>query len=129
MAQRDPVMASRAVAAIPAEGFQDTQALSLLALIDAGLGRKDDAIVEGRRAIELLPVSKDAVVGANALFYLSVIYSQLKEDNLAIEQLEKTAKLPCAFTSYGWLKLLPIFDPLRGNPRFEKIVVSLAPKE
>lgn len=103
------------------------QALSLLALIDAGLDRKDDAIREGKRAIELLPVSKDAAVGADALFYLAAIYSQLNEKDLAIEQLEHVAKIPCAFTSYGWVKLLPIFDPLRGDPRFEKIVASLAP--
>ena len=104
------------------------QALALLAMIDAGLERKDDAMAEGKRAVELLPVSRDAVAGANALFYLAAIYSQLKENDLAIEQLQAAATYPCAFMSYGWLKLLPIFDPLRGDPRFEDIVSSAVRK-
>jgi len=97
-------------------------------LIDAGLGRKDDAIREGRRAIELVPVSKDAIDGADFILNLAVIYAWTGEKDLALEQLNKVSKLPYA-PSYGDLRLSPEWDPLRGDPRFEKIVASLAPKQ
>ncbi len=103
------------------------QGLIILGLIDAGLGRKDDAIREGRRAIELVPVSKDAIDGADFILNLAVIYAWTGEKDLALEQLNKVSKLPYA-PSYGDLRLSPEWDPLRGDPRFEKIVQSLAPK-
>jgi len=104
------------------------QGLIILGLIDAGLGRKDDAIREGRRAIELVPVSKDAIDGADFILNLAVIYAWTGEKDLALEQLNKVSKLPYA-PSYGDLRLSPEWDPLRGDPRFEKIVASLAPKQ
>ena len=103
------------------------QGLIILGLIDADLGRKDDAIREGRRAIELVPVSKDAIDGADFILNLAVIYAWTGEKDLALEQLNKVSKLPYA-PSYGDLRLSPEWDPLRGDPRFEKIVASLAPK-
>jgi TolB-like protein/Tfp pilus assembly protein PilF len=104
------------------------QGLIILGLIDAGLGRKDDAIREGRRAIELVPVSKDAIDGADFIVNLAVIYAWTGEKDLALEQLDKVSKLPFG-QSYGDLRLSPDWDPLRGDPRFEKIVASLAPKQ
>ena len=104
------------------------QGLIILGLIDAGLGRKDDGIREGRRAIELVPVSKDAIDGADFILNLAVIYAWTGEKDLALEQLNKVSKLPYA-PSYGDLRLSPEWDPLRGDPRFEKIVASLAPKQ
>ena len=104
------------------------QGLIILGLIDADLGRKDDAIREGRRAIELVPVSKDAIDGADFILNLAVIYAWTGEKDLALEQLNKVSKLPYA-PSYGDLRLSPEWDPLRGDPRFEKIVASLAPKQ
>jgi TolB-like protein/class 3 adenylate cyclase/Flp pilus assembly protein TadD len=104
------------------------QGLIILGLIDAGLGRKDDAIREGRRAIELVPVSKDAIDGADFIVNLAVIYAWTGEKDLALEQLDKVSKLPFG-QSYGDLRLSPEWDPLRGDPRFEKIVASLAPKQ
>ena len=104
------------------------QGLIILGLIDARLGRKDDAIREGRRAIELVPVSKDAIDGADFILNLAVIYAWTGEKDLALEQLNKVSKLPYA-PSYGDLRLSPEWDPLRGDPRFEKIVASLAPKQ
>ena len=104
------------------------QGLIILGLIDAGLGRKDDGIREGRRAIELVPVSKDAIDGADCILNLAVIYAWTGEKDLALEQLNKVSKLPYA-PSYGDLRLSPEWDPLRGDPRFEKIVASLAPKQ
>ena len=102
-------------------------ALCVLGLIDAALGRKDEAIREGRRAIELLPITKDSIDGAELVKYMGVIYAWCGEKDLAIEQIEATLKIPSTL-SYGNLKLHPSWDPLRGDPRFEKIVTDLAPQ-
>ncbi len=104
------------------------QGLTVLGLIDAGLGRKDDAIREGRRAVELVPVSKDAIDGTDFILNLAVIYAWTGEKDLALKQLAEAAQLPGSL-NYGWLRLHPDWDPLRGDPRFEKIVASLAPKK
>ena len=103
-------------------------ALSLLGLIDAGLGRKDKALREGRRACELLPISKDSLDGVSLATNLAEICAWVGEKNLAIEQIAAVERIPNEL-SYGLLKLNPVWDPLRGDPRFEKIVTSLAPKE
>jgi hypothetical protein len=104
-------------------------ALCVLALIDAGLGRKGDALREGKRAMELLPVTKDSINGAHIIEYFAIIAAWVGEKNLAIEQLTTATQLPgYGTTSYGQLKLLPYWDSLRDDPRFEKIVNSLAPK-
>jgi TolB-like protein/Tfp pilus assembly protein PilF/predicted Ser/Thr protein kinase len=102
--------------------------LCVLGLIDAGLGRKEEALREGRRAVELLPVEKDAINGPRMIVYLAMIAAWVGEKDLACEQLASAIKHP-SLLSYGQLKLLPFWDPLRGDPRFEKIVASLAPKE
>jgi TolB-like protein/Tfp pilus assembly protein PilF len=103
------------------------QAWSLLGRIDAALGRKEDAIREGRRACELLPLSKDAGAGAGMIINLAVIYAWAGEKDLALEQLAVSARMPNGVT-YGELKLDPQWDLLRADPRFEKIIASLAPK-
>jgi len=102
-------------------------ALSLLGMIDAGLDRKDEALREGLRGCELLPVSKDAVDGADLAINLAQIYAWTGEKDRAIEQIAAVQRVPNSL-SYGLLKLHPYWDPLRGDPRFEKIVASLAPK-
>jgi TolB-like protein/class 3 adenylate cyclase/cytochrome c-type biogenesis protein CcmH/NrfG len=99
----------------------------LLGLIDAALGRKEEALREGRHAVELLPVEKDAVRGPAVIKYLAMIAAWVGDKDLACEQLGIIARPPSP-VSYGQLKLLPFWDPLRGDPRFEKIVASLAPK-
>jgi TolB-like protein/Tfp pilus assembly protein PilF len=103
-------------------------ALCVLGLIDAGLGRREEALREGRRAVELLPVEKDAINGPNMIEYLAIIAAWLGDKELACEQLAINTRLPGG-ASYGNLKLLPYWDPLRGDSRFEKIVASLAPKK
>ncbi len=103
-------------------------AICLLGLIDAGLGRKEEAIREGQRAVALLPVSKDSVNGTNMIKYLGVIYAWTGEQELALQQIAATLAVP-ADLGYGQLRLHPYWDPLRGDPHFEKIVASLAPKE
>src|SRR5205823_2630047 len=96
-------------------------ALCVLGLIDAALGRKEEALREGRRAVELLPVEKDSMNGANMVKYLAMIAASVADKDLACEQLASIIRRPSSL-SYGQLKLLPFWDPLRGDPRFEKIV-------
>jgi serine/threonine protein kinase/tetratricopeptide (TPR) repeat protein len=101
--------------------------LCVLGLIDAALGRKGDALREGRRAVELLPVEKDALNGQRMIKYLAMIAAWVGDKDIACNQLAIAMRLP-SHVSYGQLKLLPFWDPLRGDPRFERIVASLAPK-
>jgi TolB-like protein/Tfp pilus assembly protein PilF len=103
------------------------QGLTVLGLIDAGLGRKDDAIREGRRAVELVPITKDALDGSDMMLNLTIIYAWTGEKDLALKQLAEAARIPSTL-NYGWLRLHPEWDPVRGDPRFENIVASLAPK-
>ena len=102
--------------------------LCVLGLIDAGLGRKEEALREGRRAVELLPVEKDAINGPLMIEYLAMIAAWVGETDLACEELAVAIRPPST-VSYGQLKLLPFWDPLRKDACFEKIVGSLAPKE
>jgi serine/threonine-protein kinase len=96
-------------------------ALCTLGLIDAGLGRKEDALREGRRAVEILPVEKDAMDGSAAVKYLAMIAAWVGDKDLACEQLAIAVRSPSGL-NYGELKLSPFWDPLRGDPRFEKLV-------
>jgi serine/threonine protein kinase/tetratricopeptide (TPR) repeat protein len=96
-------------------------ALCVLGLIDAALGRKEEALREGRRAVEVLPVEADAGNGPEMIKYLAVIAAWVGEKDLACEQLARTVRYP-GFFSYGHLKLSPFWDPLRGEPCFEKLV-------
>ena len=102
--------------------------MCVLGLIDAALGRKEEALREGRRAVELLPSSKDSINGAHMVEYLAMIAAWVGEKELACEQLATATRLPGTI-SYGQLKLLPYWDPLRGEPCFETIVAGLAPKQ
>jgi TolB-like protein/tRNA A-37 threonylcarbamoyl transferase component Bud32 len=105
--------------------------LPRLALIDAILSKKEQALSEGQRAIEMLPILKDSIA-SNAEGYVKRYFAMAcawaGERELAFEHLEVAARIPGGPT-YGDLRLNPLWDPLRGNPRFEKIVASLAPKE
>ena len=102
----------------------------VLGVIDAALGRKEEALREGRRAVELLPVEKDSVNGVLMIQYLAMIAAWVGEKDLACEQLATSVRRPSGLDlTYGELKLMPFWDPLRGEPCFEEIVASLAPKE
>ena len=109
------------------DDWTESPELCFLGLIDAALGRKQEALSEGRRAAELLPVTKNALDGADILYFYAAICAQIGEHDLAIEQLETLAKIP-AGAHYGELRLDPFWDPLRGDPRFEEIAASLALK-
>jgi TolB-like protein/Tfp pilus assembly protein PilF len=104
-------------------------ALCVLAMIDAGLGRKELALEEGRGAIALTPMEKDAINGSFVLQYFAITAAWAGEKELALEQLETGLRAPAAsqMVSYGALKLLPFWDPLRGDPRFEAMVQRFAP--
>jgi hypothetical protein len=102
----------------------------VLGLIDAALGRRDLALDEGRRAIALTPLEKDAINGSYVRQYFAITAAWAGDREFALQQLNTGLRAPQAseMLSYGALKLFPVWDPLRGDPRFEKIVASLAPK-
>src|SRR5437773_521578 len=111
----------------------DMDLLFRLGQIDAVLGRKQEALSEGRRALELVPTAQEAMFGSCpnevcATRSFALICARVGETDLALEQLEAVTKIPGG-PSYGELRLDPMWDPLRGDPRFEKIIASLAPKE
>jgi tetratricopeptide (TPR) repeat protein len=107
---------------------KDAGLLVDLGLIDAGLGRKEEALNEGRRAMELASSVKDDSSIEAVEFCFAMICAWTGERELALGQLEALIKIPGSYT-YGNFRLSPMWDPLRGDPRFEKIVASLAPKE
>ena len=104
------------------------QGWSYLGLTDAMLGRCDEAIREGKRATEILPFTKDSWIGPIWITYLAEIYAWCGDKDAALQQLETAAELPTGI-SYGELKNSPDWDALRGDPRFERIAISLAPKD
>jgi tetratricopeptide (TPR) repeat protein len=103
-------------------------ALIVVAQLDAALGRKDEAIREGQRAAKIFPVAKDAVIAPSVLCRLAAIYARVGERDRSLELLEKLVRVPNAL-HYGELKLEPAWDPLRSDPRFEQLLVKLAPNE
>ena len=76
----------------------------------------------------MIPVGKNAIGGARLIQYLAVIYASTGDKDGAIERLTEAAKLPGSHVTYGDLRLNPFWDPLRGDPRFDAIIASLAPK-
>ncbi|MGI8482018.1 MAG: hypothetical protein ACR2MF_08150, partial [Chthoniobacterales bacterium] len=137
-AMHDDDRAHKAFAAARLEQEQAVQkqpdygpALCVLGLIDAALGNKDAALQEGKRALELLPVAKDSINGQALGVYFAIIAAWVGEKDLAFQQLASGAPTPGGYyvASYGSLKLLPFWEPLRRDPRFDKIVGSLAPKK
>ena len=107
---------------------EHARTLAVLAQVDAGLGRKELAIQEAQHAVDLMPLSKDVYDGALVLEGLAQVYTWTNEPDRAIELLQKLAKMP-SYINYARTKLYPIWNPLRGDPRFQKIVNSLAPKD
>ena len=101
----------------------DAQRHVFLGLSLAYLGRKEQAIREGERGVALAPVSKDAIQGSYFQHQLARIYMLVGEPEKALDQLEPLLKIPY-YLSPGWLKIDPNFDPLRKNPRFQKLVAG-----
>jgi serine/threonine-protein kinase len=94
-----------------------------LGLALAYLGRKAEAIAEGERAVALVPISRDTYAGTYLQHQLVRIYLLVGEPEKALDQLEPLLKIPF-YLSPGWLRIDPTFAPLKGNPRFERLVVG-----
>jgi len=101
------------------------KARAYIAEIDAALGRKEDAIQEGRHAVELWPITRDARVAAEIAAIMAVVYLWSGERDAAIDRIGRIASLPGSPTA-GDLKLNPIWDELRSDPRFDKIIAEAA---
>jgi serine/threonine-protein kinase len=101
------------------------EALSVLGMSQAAIGRKEDALRASRRAVELFPLTKDAITGAEILRNLAITYAWAGEKDLALQLLEEVVRIPSPI-SYGQLRLHPWWDPLRDNPHFEKLVDEAA---
>ena len=99
------------------------EALSVLGMSEAALGHNEDALRHSRRAVELFPVAKDAITGAEILRNLAITYAWAGEKDLALEQLEEVVRIPGPI-SFGQLRLHPCWDPLRDDPRFERLVTQ-----
>jgi TolB-like protein len=119
--QRHLEFARRTIQADPRQCSEDAKTCSMLGLIDAALGRKEDAVREGRHSVGLLPISRDAYDGPILATNLAVIYAQVGEHDLALEQLTKLIVLPNGPTP-GTLRVEPEWNGLRGDPRFEKLL-------
>ena len=94
-----------------------------LGLALAYLGRREEAVREGERGVGLVPIAKDAYMGAYFQHQLARIYILVGEPEKALDQVEPLLKIPY-YLSPGWLKIDPNFDPLRENPRFQKLIAS-----
>jgi len=92
-----------------------------LGLILAGLGRKEEAIKEGKRAVELLPEAQDALDGPEVAVVLVQIYAWTGEHDQAFELLDHLLQVPNSLT-VPILKLDPVWDPLRKDPRFQALI-------
>jgi TolB-like protein/predicted Ser/Thr protein kinase len=92
-----------------------------LSRVYAGMGRKDDAIREGRKAVELFPISADAFSATDVVGALAEIYSMVGEYDLAIEHLDYLLSIP-SWISVPYIRILPEFAPLRDHPRFVEMI-------
>jgi TolB-like protein/Flp pilus assembly protein TadD len=104
--------------------------MTVLAYADLALGRTEESMDEGRRAIALRPISEDAFEGPEIATWVTQLYSLTNQLNVAFAQLEILVKMPGAGAlNYGDLKNNPAWDPLRKDPRFDKLLAELAPRE
>src|SRR6266853_1319872 len=106
---------------------EHARTIAVLAQVDAGLGNKELAVREAQHAIDLMPISKDIYDGALVLEGLAEVYTWTGDRDRAIDLVQKLLTMP-GYINYGRLKSHPLWAPLRGGPRFDKIVASLAPK-
>src|SRR6266496_3072113 len=102
---------------------KDADYFARVAILDAGLGRKEDAIREAIRAVDLMPIAKSSLFHPRAVTNLALVYAWTGERDRALEQLEIVATIPAGPT-YGDLRFNPCWDSLRGNKRFDKIVAA-----
>ena len=119
---RQAFVAAKKMVMAEAEGSpNDAKILIMRGLIDALLGRAEDAIAEGERAVQLLPVSTDALDGPLIATNLAAIYAQLGQTERALEELERLVRLPGG-PPPGTLQVEPQWDSLRTESRFQKLL-------
>jgi serine/threonine protein kinase len=99
-----------------------------LAYADLALGHNEESILEGQRAVKLRPISEDAYEGPILAEDVAIIYAWTNQPDVAFEQLDTVIKMPSGI-NYGDLKTNPAWDPLRKDPRFDKLLAQLAPPD
>ena len=109
------------------ESPQNAPLLSQLAVVDALLDNKEIAIAGAKRAVEMLPTSEDAMEGPCLELNLAVVYAWTNNLDLAFEKLSSLTKIANGIL-YGQLKWDPLWEPLRQDPRYEKLLAELAPR-
>jgi hypothetical protein len=116
------------------ESLSKPHSLGYIAEIDAALGRKEDAIREAKSAVELWSLKRNARIAPHLEIFLAIVYMWAGERDAALEQLGQMAKLPAesvwincpAGASAGDFELNPLWDELRNDPRFDKIIAEAA---
>ena len=103
----------------------DAELISNLSVADAGLGLKENALHEARRAIELCPLSRDAVDAPGYQTMLALVYAWTGEHDAALTQLEKIVRMPRG-PDYGELRFNPWWDEIRTDPRFDTLLSQAA---
>jgi Flp pilus assembly protein TadD len=111
------------------ESPDEPDLLSALGIVDAALGRKEEAIQEAKRAREMCPISKNAEIGPGLVANLAIVYAWTNEPGLAFQELTIAVNTPNTILYYGQLKLDPAWDTLRNDPRFDKLLAELAPRD
>ncbi|MEK6570496.1 MAG: tetratricopeptide repeat protein, partial [Bacteroidota bacterium] len=102
---------------------EDARFHSALGIAYAGLGRKEEAIREGKRGVELLPISKEAWRGTYRVRDLARIYVMVGEYSAGLDQLEILLSRPSNMSA-PWLRIDPTWAPLRNDPRFQKLIAE-----
>jgi tetratricopeptide (TPR) repeat protein len=107
----------------------DPYLLAALAKADVALGHTEEGVQEARRAMAIRPISEDALGGPDIATFVAQLYGWANQSNLAFEQLNFLIKIPGRSLNYGDLKTNPGWDPLRKDPRFDKLLAQLAPRK
>jgi hypothetical protein len=116
---------NRKVEADPTEPFL----ITALAYADLALGQREESIDEGQRASGVRPISEDAFDGPFLAAIVAEIYGLTNHLDVAFAQLDNLAKIRGGTPSYGSLKTSPGWDPLRKDPRFDKLLAEIAPRD